>query len=89
MSPQFFIIGFCVLWIFMCGRMWWQIDRRHPWQRHAVAAGAGLGAGLFYILGTLIWSAVKPKPEPPQPVTGDMILVSPKPAKSQGAKPFQ
>ena len=81
MSSQFFIIGFCLLWILMCGRMWWLMDRRHAWQRHALAVGAGLGAGLFYLLGTLLWSAVKPVPEPPQPITGDTIRVSPKSKK--------
>ena len=78
MSPQVFIIGFCLLWILMCGRIWWLIDRSHPWQRRALAIGAGLGAGLFYLLGTLLWSAVKPAPEPPAPVTGETIHVSPK-----------
>ena len=86
MTPQLFIIGFCLLWIFMCGRIWWVIDRSHPWQRHALAIGAGLGAGLFYLLGTLLWSAVKPKPEPVVPTAGETIRVSPKPPKQPAAK---
>lgn len=81
MSPQFFILAFCLLWVVMCWRMWWLISPRHPWQRHAVAVAAGLGAGLFYLLGTLLWSAVKPRPEPSQPLSGETIKVSPRPPK--------
>jgi hypothetical protein len=76
-----FIIGFCLLWILMCGRIWWQIDRSHPWQRRVMAIGAGVGAGLFYLFGTMLWAIVKPKPEPLQPISGETIRVSPKAPK--------
>jgi len=86
MTVHQFIIGFCLLWVFLCGRMWWAIGRRHAWQRHAIAVAAGLGAALFYLLGTLIWSAVKPRAEPVQPPGAETIRVSPKPAKEPQPK---
>ena len=81
MNSQLFIIAFCILWVLMCGRMWWVIDRRNVWQRHAIAVAAGLGAALFYLLGTMVWSLVHPKEEPVAPRTGDDVRVAPRTAK--------
>jgi len=82
MTSQLFIIGFCVLWVLMCGRMWWVINPRNVWQRRAIAVGAGLGAAMFYLLGTLVWSSVQSKEEPPViPQSGDDIRVVPHPGK--------
>jgi len=75
MTSQFFIIGFCLLWVFMCGRMWWVIGREHVWQRRMIAIGAGLGAAMFYLLGTTVWNSVK-QPEPPPAQSGDEIRIS-------------
>lgn len=76
MTSHFFIIGFCLLWVLMCGRMWWVIGREHVWQRRLIAIGAGLGAAMFYLLGTTIWNSVKPS-EPPAAQSGEEIRVSP------------
>ena len=80
MTAQLFIIGFCLLWVLMCGRMWWVIDPRNVWQRRAIAIGAGLGAAMFYLLGTTIWSSVKSKEPPVLPKSGEEVRVKPKPA---------
>lgn len=77
MTAQLFIILFCILWVLMCGRMWWMIDRRNVWQRRAIAIGAGLGAAMFYLLGTFIWSSVQPQDQPLVPKTGDDVRISP------------
>ena len=81
MTSQLFIIGFCVLWVLMCGRMWWVIDRRNVWQRRAIAIGAGLGAAMFYLLGTVVWSSVQPKEEKVVPKTGDDVRITPRMTK--------
>lgn len=77
MTSQLFIIGFCLLWILICGRMWWAVGRQHKWQRHLIAIGAGLGAALFYVLGTTVWDKLKPE-EPSVPKTGDEVKISPR-----------
>jgi Na+/melibiose symporter-like transporter len=82
MGAQLFIIGFCLLWVLMCGRMWWMINAKNVWQRRAIAIGAGLGAAMFYLIGTMVWSSVKPKDSPAQPQSGEEVRVSPRaPAK--------
>jgi hypothetical protein len=81
MTSQLFIIVFCLLWVLMCGRMWWVINPKNVWQRRAIAIGAGLGAAMFYLLGTIIWSSVKQPDEPATPKTGDEVRVSPRVAK--------
>ena len=82
MSAHFFIIGLCLLWVLMCGRMWWVIGREHVWQRRLIAIGAGLGAAMFYLLGTTLWTVVKP-PGPPPVASGEEIRVSPKAGPDQ------
>jgi hypothetical protein len=76
MTPQLLIIGFCILWVLMCGRMWWVIDAKNVWQRRAIAVGAGLGAALFYLIGTMVWSTVQSKPEPVAPASGEEVRIS-------------
>ncbi len=78
---SFFIIGLCVMWVLMCGRMWWAVGRRHAWQRHAIAVAAGLGAALFYILGNQVAAALKPRQEPLRDSGAESVHVSPRAAK--------
>jgi hypothetical protein len=79
MSAHSLLIVFCVSWIFLCGRMWWTMDRRNAWQRHAIALAAGLGAGAFYWIGSayISVSGLKEK-QAPEP-TSEAVRVMPKP----------
>ncbi len=55
----FLILLASVLWLLLCLRFWLMIDRKNTWQRRIIAVAAGLGAGMIYILGTLMWNVVK------------------------------
>ena len=49
----------CVLWLLLCLRFYQVIARENVWQRRLIALGGGLGAGLIYVLGTLVMSLLK------------------------------
>lgn len=85
MTANFLIVLASVLWLLMCLRFWTMIDARNKWQRHLIAIAGGIGAGMIYLLGTMIWELLKvpPKELPP---TSDVrqaedIRVAPKPEK--------
>lgn len=80
MSANALLIAFCLSWIFLCGRMWWTMDRRNVWQRHAVAVAAGLGAGIFYLVGSVLISAnaARAKAVPVEP-TSESIHIQTRP----------
>ncbi len=42
------------LWLLMCLRFWRLAGPKNPGQRHLIALAGGLGAGLIYLLGTLM-----------------------------------
>ena len=44
----------CILWMLLCMRFYTVISRENILQRRLIAIGAGLGAGLIYILGSMI-----------------------------------
>jgi hypothetical protein len=48
---QLVLIGFCIMWILLCGRMWWNMSRQNGFQRRLVALGTGLSAAMFYLAG--------------------------------------
>ncbi len=75
-SGQLLVFGASLLWILLCMRFWWVIDRDNVWQRRLIAIGAGLGGGLVYFIGTLMLEALKPGPPPPE--RGQEIRVSPR-----------
>jgi Na+-transporting NADH:ubiquinone oxidoreductase subunit NqrD len=53
-----------VLWLLICLRIYTMISRRNVVQRRVVAIGAGLGAGLVYVVSNLLVSIVRlPEPE--------------------------
>jgi hypothetical protein len=56
---EIFIIGFCILWMLLCGRVWWTMNPRNRLQRRLVAIGTGLGAALFYYGGMQLWRTVQ------------------------------
>jgi hypothetical protein len=90
MTAQALIVLASVLWLLMCLRFWTMIDRRNKWQRHMIAIAAGIGAGMIYILGIMVWSLLKvpTKHEAPAPALqqSDDIRVSPKPPKKAEPK---
>lgn len=47
----------CILWGLLCLRFYRLISRQNVFQRRIVAIAGGLGAGLIYILGTMILEA--------------------------------
>ncbi len=61
-SSQLLVLGGSVLWILLCMRFWYAIDREYRWQRRFIAIGAGLGGGLIYIIGTMMLEMLKEKP---------------------------
>jgi hypothetical protein len=48
------LIVLCILWMLLCLRFYTVISRQNILQRRLIAISAGLGAGLIYILGSMI-----------------------------------
>ncbi len=44
----------CLLWMLLCWRFYSVISSENIWQRRAIAIAAGLGAGLIYLLGSML-----------------------------------
>jgi hypothetical protein len=62
-------IFFCCLWLLMCLWFYRLIARENVWQRRMIAMAAGLGAGLIYLLGSMVVRVMVPQAGPDQ--TGD------------------
>ena len=62
--PQAALLLVCGLWLLLCLRFYTLIARRNVWQRRLIALGAGLGAGLIYVLGSMTLSLFRPAAEP-------------------------
>lgn len=58
-SGHLLVLGASILWIMLCMRFWWAIDRENTWQRRFIAIGAGLGGGLIYLIGTMMLEMLK------------------------------
>ena len=56
----------CLLWALLCLRFYTLIHRENVWQRRLIAIGAGLGAGLIWLLGSLLLPWLR-TPEAPPP----------------------
>ena len=78
------VLGASILWIMLCMRFWWAIDREHTWQRRFIAIGAGLGGGLIYLIGTMMLEMLKETPPPVQ--DGTEVRVMSRPAPAPGSK---
>ena len=48
------IPALCLLWALLCLRFYTLISRDNIWQRRLIAIGAGLGAGLIWLLGSML-----------------------------------
>ena len=57
------IIVLCILWLLLCLRFYSMISRNNVWQRRMLAIAGGLGAGLIYVLGTLMVPLFAPRAE--------------------------
>lgn len=44
----------CALWVILCMRFYFMISKKNVMQRRVIAIAAGLGAGLVYLLGSMI-----------------------------------
>ncbi|HAL70643.1 MAG TPA: hypothetical protein DCP71_02600 [Verrucomicrobiales bacterium] len=61
-GPMLYTVGLlllCVLWGLLCMRIYALISRENTLQRRLIAIGAGLGAGLIYVVGSILISLVK------------------------------
>jgi hypothetical protein len=54
------VLGACILWLLLCLRFYMMIGRTNVWQRRFIAMGAGLGAGLIYLAGSMLLTMLKP-----------------------------
>ena len=87
MTAQALILLASVLWLLMCLRFWTMIDRRNKWQRHTIAIAAGIGAGMIYLLGHMVWQLLQMPPPHEEPSTilqqaGDIRVAPKTPKKS-------
>ena len=68
MTARFLILLASALWLLMCLRFWTMIDRRNTWQRRFIAIAGGIGAGMIYILGSMVWTLLRIPEEPAKPM---------------------
>jgi len=59
MPVQAALLLLCALWVLLCMRFYTVISKDNVLQRRLIAIGAGLGAGLIYILGSMIITLLK------------------------------
>jgi hypothetical protein len=57
----------CLLWALLCLRFYTLISRDNVWQRRLIAIGAGLGAGLIWLLGSMLLPWLRAPENPPAP----------------------
>lgn len=74
------VLGVSILWILLCMRFWWVIDRDNVWQRRLIAIAAGLGGGLVYMIGVNMLELFEERPPEPQSAS-DIRVTSPKKAQ--------
>ena len=70
------VIATSILWMLLCMRFWWVIDRDNVWQRRLIAIAAGLGGGMIYMIGTMMLEMLEERP--PEPRDASEIRVMPK-----------
>jgi len=71
----------CLLWALLCLRFYTLIHRDNVWQRRLIAVGAGLGAGLIWLLGTMLlpWLRAPEAPAAPAVEAAGDIRIRPGP----------
>ena len=73
MTAEVLILVASVLWLLMGLRFWLLVGRQNRWQRHLIAIAAAVGAGMIYILGSMILSLLRD-----EPLAADDIRVAPR-----------
>lgn len=58
----------CLLWMLLCLRFYRMIARENVVQRRVIAISAGLGAGLLYIVGSLMLTFLRESYEEESPI---------------------
>ena len=87
MLVQLLIIGGCILWLLICARIWLLINANNKWQRHLIAAAAGLGAALIYMFGQMAAAALLVDKRAPIFIEGsEGVRVSPGAPKKESGK---
>lgn len=73
----------CLLWLLLCLRFYTMISRNNVWQRRFIAIGAGLGAGLIYLVGTMMITVIKAPSSSDAPAAEQAqdVHIKPRPAK--------
>lgn len=74
------LVLLCLLWGLLCMRFYFLIARKNVLQRRLIAIGAGLGAGLIYILGSMILTFLRT----PSPVEQEREVQQVEDVKVQG-----
>jgi hypothetical protein len=71
----------CLLWVLLCLRFYTLIHRNNVWQRRLIALGAGLGAGLIWLLGSMLlpWLRVPETPPPAAVESAGDVRIRPGP----------
>ncbi len=62
------IPALCILWVLVCGLRWWITNPENIGQRRFFAIAAGLGAGMFWILGHLVKDVLFDRPASEQAI---------------------
>lgn len=79
MFSQAMVIALSILWLLICLRFYTLIARKNILQRRLLAIGAGLGAGLLYILGNLLLNLIQVPPPTVEPHESRDIRIQSKP----------
>ena len=76
MTGEFGVALMAVLWLLLCFRFWVMVGKRNPGQRHMLALAGGLGAGLIYVLGTMLLGLLRePEKVPIEVKSGEEVRV--------------
>lgn len=85
-SGHLLVLGGSIMWMLLCMRFWYAIDREHTWQRRFIAIGAGVGGGLIYLIGTMMLEMLKETTPPESPGGAEIRVSSPAVAEPQKTK---
>jgi len=85
-SGHLLVLGGSIMWMLLCMRFWYAIDREHTWQRRFIAIGAGVGGGLIYLIGTMMLEMLKESTPPESPGGAEIRVSAPAVVEPQKTK---